>query len=154
MAEGVVSDRQLARNIPSGLLWGKKLFKSKLDKFLVKREALFLILLIAADIAFLGENRWLVLLGLFAGALSFTGRLGVTEWILIKTFRMNGRNAAAERIAAFTVSQLVWVPALVLAYLLSRWVLYGFVAGVLVVPVIIMMNSITEAFGITENDFE
>lgn len=132
----------------------EELLKSKLDHFLVKREALFLIFLTAADIAFLGENRWPALPGLLAGAFVITARLGISERIAAKTFGRNAGKTDAARIAAYTVSQLVWVPAVVLAYFISIWTLYGFVAGALVVPLIIMMNSVTEAFGITKNNFE
>lgn len=130
------------------------MFKSKMDRFLLTREALFFVPMAATAVAFMGRNRWTTLCGLFAGALFVTGRLAINEWILMKTFRLDGKRAAAWRIAVLSVSQLVWGPAFVLAYFLNIWVLYGFVAGALLLPLIIMLNSITEAFGITENHFE
>lgn len=130
------------------------MFRSKLEKFIVKRAAIFLILLSAADLAFLGENRWLTLAGLLAGTSLSIARLIVNEWLFKEVFKLSGGKAAAGSILVFTAVQLVLLPVLLLLYFLSAWILYGFVAGILAVPVIVMVNSITEAFGITKNNFE
>ena len=104
--------------------------------------------------SFLKSNRWFVLGGLLAGAFISIGRLSSNEWILKKTLKPSGGKSVAGSIIAFTLSQLVMLPVVVLTYFIDVWALYGLVAGVLVVPFIIMMNSITEAFGITKNSFE
>jgi len=132
----------------------KKLFKSKLDKFIAKRAALFLIIMTAADIAFLGSNRWLVLAGLFIGVFVSIGRIFSNEWMLMKIFQLNKGKAVAGSIVVFTISQLVLIPVIVLTYFLSVWILYGLIAGILIIPIAIMINSITEALGITKNSFE
>lgn len=130
------------------------MLKSKIDKFLVKRTALFLILLTVADIAFLGSNKWFVLAGLLAGASLSIGRLVSNEWILKRTFELNGEKAVTGSIAAFTISQIVIIPVIVITYFFSTWLFYGLLAGIMVVPMIVMINSITEAIGITKNSFE
>ena len=133
------------------------MFKSRLDKFILKRAAALFFVLATADIAFSGVGRWMILAGLSAGAIISTGRLCSNEWLFKKIFRLNqsdGKRAAAGSMAAFTISQLVLIPVIVLAYLLSVWALYGFIAGILIIPIVIMINSITEAFGITKNNFE
>lgn len=130
------------------------MLKSKLDKFIIKRAAVFLALMAAADMVFMGSGRWFVLAGLLAGAALSIGRLVGNEWILAKVFSLSGGKAIAGSIAAFTISQLVLAPVIILTYFLSIWALYGLLAGVLAVPAVIMLNSITEAFGITKNSFE
>jgi hypothetical protein len=130
------------------------LFESKLDKFILKRAAVLVIILTAADIAFLGGNRWFVLGGLLLGTVVSLGRMLSNEWILKVTFKVSKGKALAGSIAAFTINQLALVPIILLAYFLNIWLFCGLIAGFLVVPAIVMMNSITEAFGITKNSFE
>lgn len=121
---------------------------------MAKRAAVLFLLLAAADIAFLGDNKWQVLVGLFVGAVIGMGRFGSHEWVLKKVFQLNGDKAVTGSVLVFTVSQTVLFLLIVIMYLLNLWTLYGFVAGILIVPLIIMINSITEALGITKNNFE
>lgn len=130
------------------------LFESKLDKFILKRAAVLVIILTAVDIAFLGSNRWLVLGGLLLGTVVSLGRMFSNEWILKVTFKAGKGKAMAGSIAAFTINQLALAPMMLLAYFLNIWLFCGLIAGFLVVPAIVMINSITEAFGITKNSFE
>lgn len=130
------------------------MLKNKLINFIAKRVAALLIVLAVADLVFLENKRWLVLAGLLAGSLIAIGRLGCNEWLLRNIFRPAGKKAPVGGIAAFTLNQLVLLAFIVLAFLMNIWVLYGFLAGVLAAPLVIMFNSITEAFGITKNNFE
>jgi hypothetical protein len=104
--------------------------------------------------AFFENDKWHILYGLLAGVFVSLGRLGSNEWIFRKVFNLKGEKAAVGSITAFTASQLVLMLIIIIAYFISVWVLYGLIAGILAVPVIIMINSITEAFGITKNNFE
>lgn len=121
---------------------------------MVKRAAAALILLTATDMIFLGRNRWLVLAGLLAGAFISVGRFSGNGWILKKVFQLTGDKAVTGSIVIFTASQLVLMPVIVITYFLNVWIFYGLIAGFLNVPLVIMINSITEAFGITKNSFE
>lgn len=130
------------------------MFESKLIRFLAKRAAILLVLLSAADIALLGQNRWLILAGLLAGACISVGRVSSNEWMLKKVFQSSGNQAATGSIVLSTMSLLLLMPVIAITYFLNIWALYGLIAGLLNVPVVIMVNSITEAFGITKNNFE
>ena len=129
------------------------MFKNKLAHFLVKRAVLILILLSAADFVFPDSGRWTVLAGLLAGALLGIGRLSGSQWILKKILGANGENPSGS-MAAYALNQFVLLPVIALAYFLSVRAFYGLIAGLLIIPLIIMVNSITEAFGITKNNFE
>lgn len=130
------------------------LFQSKLVRFIVKRVAVFLAVLSVADLAFLGNNRWLVLAGLAVGTLLSVARLMGNEWLFRKIFQFTGGKAVAGSILVFTGLQLILLPVILLVYLVSTWVLYGFLAGVMAVPAVVMVNSVTETFKITKNNFE
>lgn len=131
-----------------------KLFQSKLVRFMVKRAAVFLAVLSVADLIFLGNNRWLVLAGLTVGTLLSVARLMGNEWLFRKIFQLTGGKAVAGSILVFTGLQLILLPVILLVYFVSVWTLYGFVAGVLAVPAVVMINSVTETFKMTKNNFE
>lgn len=130
------------------------MFQSKLVRFMVKRAAVFFAVLSAADLAFLGNSRWVVLAGLAVGTLLSVARLMGNEWLFQKIFQMTGGKAAAGSILVFTGLQLILLPIIMILYFISVWMLYGFVAGIMAVPVIVMINSFTETFGMTKNNFE
>ena len=132
----------------------QKLFRSKLVKFMVKRAAVLFFVLSTADLAFLGQDRWPVFAGLVAGTLLSIAKLVGNEWLFQKIFTLSGEKAMAGSILVFTGLQLVLLPIILILYYLSLWALYGFVAGILAVPLIVMINSVTETFGITKNNFE
>lgn len=136
-------------------LWeDQTLFMSKLVRFMVKRAAILFSVLSAADMVFLGQNRWSVFAGLAAGTLLSIARLMGNEWLFQKIFALSGEKAMAGSILVFTGLQLVLLPIILILYFLSLWALYGFVAGILAVPAVVMINSITETFGMTKNNFE
>lgn len=126
---------------------------NKMNQFLIKRAAAFLLLLAAADLAFLGSSRWLVFGGLLAGTAISAGRFISNEWLLRKIF-FSRKKTAAGSIATFTLSFLFLFALIAAACFLNIWVWYGAVAGALTVPIMIMINSITEALGITNNKFQ
>ncbi len=130
------------------------MFQSKLVRFMVKRAVVFFAVLSVADLAFLGNSRWLVLAGLTVGTLLSVARLMGNEWLFQKIFQLTGGKAVAGSILVFTGLQLILLPVIVILYCISVWALYGFVAGIMAVPVIVMINSFTETFGMTKNNFE
>lgn len=130
------------------------MFFGKLDRFIVKRAAIYLILLSAADLALLEKNRWPALAGLLAGTLLSVARLVGNERLFQAFSGWNGGKAVAGSILVFTAIQLAFLPVILILYIINAWVLYGFIAGILAVPAIVMGNSITEAIGLTKNNFE
>ncbi len=126
----------------------------KLDRFIVKRAVIFLVLCSAADLALPEKNRWPALAGLFAGTLLSVARLVGNERLFQAFSGWNGGKAVAGSILVFTAIQLALLPLILILYMISAWLLYGFIAGILAVPLIVMINSITETLGLTKNDFE
>lgn len=130
------------------------MLKSKLEKFIAKRAAILAAAIAAADLVFGGGRKWVLLLGFLAGAVFNMFLFCGNGWILKKIAQPGSTRNAIGGAALFSIFQLILFPAAVLAYCVSIWVLYGFAAGVLVIPLVIMINSMTEAFGITKNNFE
>lgn len=128
--------------------------KSRLDRFFAKRAAVLLLLLAAAGAALPGHSRWPALGGLLAGATLGFARFRSSEWILPRLYGRGGGKAAAWCAAAYAGGLLVLFAAAACAYFLNGWLFRGFLAGILLLPLVIMINSVTEAFGITKNGFE
>lgn len=64
------------------------------------------------------------------------------------------KEAPGSIVMVFAFNQLLLIVLLVVAYSIDRWLFAGFVGGILLVPLTVMINSITEALGITKNHFE
>lgn len=131
-----------------------KLFRNKLEKLIVTKGLVFLPLLTAAVLLLPVGGRWLALAGLFAGTIIGIARFRCNEWVLKRVFGQKGtRLSSGGAAVAFTVNELMLLPAMALTYSLSAYALCGLVAGLLTIPAGILFNSITEALGITKNGF-
>lgn len=134
------------------------MIKSKLERFITKRVLICMILLSIIDIILL-ENRWFVLVGLIVGTILSITKFASNAWVFGGIFGTEQNNAQKKlapvaSVGMFAVNQLILLPLLFLAYFTNQGIFAGFVAGILLVPFVIMINSITEAFGITKNHFE
>ncbi len=128
------------------------MLKSKIEQFTAKNSVIFLMLLSILDIILL-KNRWIVLTGLVVGTIFSIIKFGSYAWAFERICR-TGSSASGTGILVFALNQLLLLPLLFLAYHLSRWLFAGFVAGILIVPFVLMFNAITEMLGITKNHFE
>jgi hypothetical protein len=104
------------------------------------------------------ENRWPLFFGLAAGTVISAVKFCGTAAALAGFFGAavqdgHGKSGQRSAMVIFLINQIILLPLLFLAYYISLWVFWGFIAGVLAIPLLIMLNSITEAFGITRNHF-
>lgn len=130
----------------------------KLAVFITKRVLICYMLVSIIDVV-LVEQRWLALFGLTAGCALSILKFGSYSWVFGKiaslgTVAANKGTGAGLGILVFTFNQLFLLPILYLAYKYDIWFFTGFVAGILLVPFAIMINCLTEATGITHNNFE
>ncbi len=133
------------------------MFYSSVEQFILKRLLICFILLSIFDMAAI-ENRWPALIGLAVGtvfsAVKFCSNAAVyASFFGVKAKDVGGRLGQRTATVIFLLNQIILLPLLFLAYYRGQWVFWGFVAGILTVPLLIMLNSITEAFGITRNHF-
>jgi hypothetical protein len=133
------------------------MFYSSVEHFILKRLLICFILLSIIDMVAI-EKRWPVLIGLAAGtavsAVKFCSNAAVYASLFgVKTQGIRGGLAQRTARVIFLLNQIILLPLLLIAYYIGQWVFWGFVAGILTIPMLIMLNSITEAFGITRNHF-
>lgn len=127
---------------------------NKITHFLLKRVLVLYVILLIIDLVFINK-RWLVLVGLTVGAVIGLFKFKSTALVLSKLISTDKRkNHAKRNILLYVVSQLLVIILLGLAMLVSIWLFAGFTAGILLVPLAIIYNSLTEFFGFTHNNFE
>lgn len=134
------------------------MFKSKLEQFLAKRVLICFVVLSIIDIIIV-KNRWLVLAGFTAGTALSLLKFGSNTLALGRIYSSNQetdpkKQGSISGVILLIVNQIMLLPMILMSYFLNRWVFWGLIAGILSVPFVIMLNSITEAIGITENHFE
>lgn len=134
------------------------MFKSKIEQFVAKKAVICLILLSIIDVIAI-NYKWLVFVGLVLGTILSVAKFGSYAWVFERICNpdqgdSSKKQASGSSITVFMLNQLILLPLLFLAYFINLRIFAGFVAGILIVPFVIMMNSITEVLGITKNHFE
>jgi hypothetical protein len=130
------------------------LFKSELEKFVVKRITLFA--LIGSAVSLIFPSRWMIILGLMAGAGMSIFRFGGYAWIYgrITTGKeYNAGSAAIKSVLIFLANQILLIVLLFGVYRIHHAMFVGLVIGVLFAALSLIINSITEALGLTKNQF-
>ncbi len=133
---------------------GLRLFKSNLERLILKKAVIvFFIATILFALFF--ESRLFLLAGLAIGGIFSIIRLGslvnVLSGLLI---RNNTNNVTMKSIASFLLTQILVAVLLFGSAMINIWLFIGVTAGILLVPTTIMINALTESFGITHNNFE
>ena len=132
------------------------MLKNKLVSFIAIRVLICCILLSIIDVILL-EYRWHALAGLILGSVFGVLRFGSNTWIFEKIIPSAENTAEKSRKArmgmlGFLTNQILLLPVLFAAYFLNQWFFAGIVAGILLVPFVIMLNCITEFLNITSNN--
>lgn len=113
----------------------------------------YIVLIIAAIILF--DNRWNIVIGLSCGTM-----FGILKNIRTSRFLSNLLSQGDEKLCLggtlikFLSLQIVTVIFMTVSICIDLWSFLGVVAGILLVPAIILVNSITEVLGISHNNFQ
>ena len=134
------------------------MFKTKLEKFIAKRSLLFFVILAILDIV-LFKNRWYCLVGLFLGGIFSVSKFRSYSMVftrIIGSASINVKNSHAVRnsLIVFFINQIILLPILFISLKFNSWFFMGIVAGILLVPLVLMINTITEPLRLTHNNYE
>lgn len=134
------------------------MLKSKLERFVAKRVLIVFILMAILDIVLMNQ-KWHVLVGMLLGGIfslfKFSSYAFVFSKVIASAANNDRRNPAVKRsMLIFIINQLVLLPILYVSYKFNEWFFMGIVAGILLVPLVLIINSITEPLKITHNNFE
>ncbi len=105
------------------------------------------------------EQRWHILAGMFLGAVVALIRFGSYGFVFEKIFLAN--SAAPHKafsvigtLSVFVINQMVLLPLLLAAYMFSPYFFAGVLVGLMLLPLMLFINCLTEALKITHNNFE
>jgi hypothetical protein len=130
------------------------LFQSKIEKFLVKRVLLLFVILEVVVILLMKDPQALSA-GLFAGGIFSVLRLKAMADLLSRIlFEKTTHRHANSSIAGFIIAQAAAALLLILALWIHNRAFIGAAAGILLVPAVVTVNSITEGLHFTNNNFE
>lgn len=134
------------------------MLKNKLANFVAKRVLICCLFLSIIVLIWL-EHRWFTLLGLLLGSAFSITKFGSYTWIFKRIVSdaagpAQKAHSARSGMLGFLVNQIVIFPLLLAAFFVDQWFFTGMVAGILLVPFVIMINCVTEALKITSNNFE
>lgn len=132
----------------------QKIFNGKIELFMLKRVLILLLILTAVNVIFFKEKR-IIFIGLVIGALCGLLRFS----FMAKTYNQilgigNSSRATIVSLTLFITSLLGTVAILVTSIITNLWLFGGVTTGILFVPFILTINSLTEGLGITHNNFE
>lgn len=134
------------------------MFKNKLFVFVLKRVLIcFIVLSIIVMISI--KQRWFAFAGIFSGGILSILRFGSSTAVFTRiTAAVPGsapvRHGAGVSVLVYVINQVILLPLIFVAYKLGQWFFSGFVAGILLVPFVVMLNSVTEILAITHNEFK
>lgn len=134
------------------------------DEYILKAKALqcfiktriiivYIVLIMISLVLF--DNRWNIVIGLTCGSV-----FGILKYIGASRFISNillqrEENVSLARIfVKFLSLQAVTVLLMTVSLSISLWSFLGVVAGILLIPLIILINSLTEALGLSHNNFQ
>lgn len=129
-------------------------FFNKIEKFVLKRVAVLIGILSVLNFIFINQ-KWLVFLGLVTGGgfalLRFCSLAATLRVLLAKESK---QIAVIKSIMNYLLNLLTLTALLVAALLFDRWFALGVVSGIFTVPLMILINNLTEGLGITHNNYE
>lgn len=132
------------------------MFTSRLQKNVSVRAIICLVLFSVADVLLI-KDKWFVLLGLAIGTGISIMKFESYAWIFSNEFKLEVFSSSIKQsvgiIVVFALNQIVLFSALLFSYLHNPWTFIGLAGGVLSVPLVLLVNSVTEFLGITKNSF-
>ncbi len=129
-----------------------------LFNFVIKRVIFYYLLLTIADIVLMTQ-KWPILAGLTAGGIIGTVRFGTTASMFGRIPFISGKKdrksfSSVGKQMVFVINQVILLPLLYFSYKAGMAFFGGIAAGILLVPLVLLINSITEVLKITHNNFE
>jgi len=101
------------------------------------------------------SERWQVLAGFTVATLYSVVRFVLLEYTFASLLSNDGKNLPVGRTVFTTAgSYLVLIGIIIVSIKAGIWVFAGTVSGFLLTPAVIVVNGITEALGITRNNFK
>lgn len=125
-----------------------------MGKFITKRVIVFSVILVILNLIFI-RQKLAVNVGLIAGTICGLLRFNFLSISLSEVLgTYDSGNARKRTLVSFVTSQVLIVVLLAASIKMNLWLFAGIVEGILIIPVFIVINGITEYLRVTHNHFE
>ena len=130
------------------------MLSSRLEKFIAKRVLIFFIVLAILVVVFF-SHRFFILAGLTVGGVFSILRLNSLTAAFSRILLQNvDKGAVRIVVTRFVINSVIAIVLLAASLNFNQWFFGGVAAGIFLVPLVIIVNALTEASGITRNNFE
>jgi hypothetical protein len=126
---------------------------NSLEKFIAKRVLIIFGVLVILNLIFVSQRMY-VMLGLIIGSIFGFMRFSSLGATISRLVLHDKSNTVKETFIRYMVNHVAMIVLCAVSIRYSLWMFIGVIAGVLIIPVIIMINGITEGLGVTHNRFE
>ncbi len=130
-----------------------RIFTNKTEVFLAKKSIVIALTLAGLSTAVFGIDAE-ILTGLAAGYLVTLIRLKILAFTVENLVKSAVKQIKRNSPARYILMQLFTVMVLLLAVIKSTPFFLAVFTGILIIPITILINSLTELTGITKNNFE
>lgn len=127
--------------------------KNALIKFLIKRVIIFFAALQIINLIFL-EHKLFVAIGLICGTIFGILKFIYTSKFISKLIGVEESFTSIRVLIKFVLAQMTTIVLIAIAIKFNMWFFAGTLTGILLIPAVIMVNSITEALQISHNEFQ
>lgn len=125
--------------------------KQNLDMFIIKKVLILFVLFSIIDLLFICQ-RFIVLIGMFAGVI-----VGITRFLFMGAFLssllIEKKASVKASIIKFLVIYGIAAVFFIASAMYNTLFFIGATIGILLVSLAVIINSVTEALGITHNKF-
>jgi thiamine transporter ThiT len=129
------------------------LAENALMKFLIKRVIIFFVVLEIINLILL-DQKWFVATGLICGTIFGILKFIYTSKFISHLIGVEERFTSGRVFIKFVLSQMTTMVLIAIAIKFNMWFFAGTLTGILLIPAVIMVNSITEALQISHNRFQ
>ena len=126
---------------------------SSLEKFIAKRVLIIFGVLVILNLIFVSQRMY-VMLGLIIGSVFGFMRFSSFGATISRLVLHDKSSTIKETFIRYMVNHVAMIVLCAVSIKYSLWMFTGVIAGVLIIPGIIMINGITEGLGVTHNRFE
>lgn len=126
---------------------------SDLRDFIKIRVVVVYTFLIIVSLIFFSD-RWYIVMGLTCGSIFGIMKYKATAKFISNILLQGEKTQYLKVFTKFLSLQAVTVLLMAVSIRINMWSFYGTAAGLLLIPAIITVNSLTEALGISHNNFQ
>lgn len=131
----------------------KMLTIGRFERFIIRRVLILLCILVVPSLIFI-SHRFNVAGGLLIGSFFGLFKFSSLSSMITRQLTTNRADVIVKPLFGIIMSQATMILLFAVSIKYSLWLFAGVLVGVLLVPLAILINGVTEGLGVTHNHFE